>query len=757
MADMFEIGLSGVRSSQAGLLTTGHNIANINTKGYSRQNVEVESVGINRYGKHFVGSGSIITGIERAYDKFSFTDNITNTSKLGYTTEVFEQTNQLDSVLSNEDTGVTKPVLAVFEAINGVADHPNMLESREVFLESSVNMVNQYNRLYDNLESQYTTVNNDITETAKNISALADDIAELNGKIAAVSSSEIESHANDLMDKRDQKITELSKLVNVSVVDADYSTVNVYIGTGQSLVVGDKAVNIIATNAMDNPTDKELAISINGETIRLSPNHLGGKIAGLFDTRNNDIKVAFNKLGQNIIGLTHSINEQQKQGQTLEGKIGEDLFNDVNSKTSMQSRVLSHNDGLGSAQLSLRIDDLSELTPDDYELVVNDYKVGPPEIIEFNITNQTTGSTQTLGPVDLTKTKRIDIPHSGLSLGIDAILADDPLREGKTFTLQPTRLGAQEVSLQHHDASKIAAADAEIKVFSAEGNKGNASLRVSAINEKRDPLYMDANNPLQIVVRDNYEGVVSYDILDARGNPVTLPPGSSNHFQRSTPAIPAMPAVAASPAIPGVPAVPGTPAIPGGPGEPDIPAVPGTPAIPAVPAVEARAATPAIPASPAVGIAVGEPLTGLTLETDKFTGKATFSVAGIEVEMSGTVAAGDTFSLNYNETGDGDNRNIMHMSQLQTQKLMNNNKATFQDVYSGMISEIGSKTASADVAKQSAEILQNQSYERIQSNSGVNMDEEAANLLKYQQHYSAAARVISIASELFETILQAAR
>ena len=90
-------------------------------------------------------------------------------------------------------------------------------------------------------------------------------------------------------------------------------------------------------------------------------------------------------------------------------------------------------------------------------------------------------------------------------------------------------------------------------------------------------------------------------------------------------------------------------------------------------------------------------------------------------------------------------------------KIMNDGKSTFQDVYSEMISEIGAKTANADVAMQSSAILKNQSFERIQSVSGVNMDEEAANLLMYQQHYSAAARVITIASELFDTILQAAR
>lgn len=689
MADLMQIGLSGIYSSQAQLATTGHNIANVNTQGYSRQTVEVATNGADRYGDYFIGRGSIVSGIERAYDQFAFTENIINTSQYGYAKETFVQNSQIDMLLSDESTSATKPVLEVFNAINGVADHPNMLESRKVYLESATNMINQYNRLYENLEIQYTGINNDITNTAKTISTLSDNLANLNQQISAVTSSG-KNNANDLMDQRDQAITELSELVNVSVVPADNGMLNIYIGSGQALVMGGEALNVVAVNGDPDPSRKEIALSIDGKTQLMDGSKLGGKTEALFKTRNNDLERAFNQLGQNIIGLTHSINEQQKEGMTLNGEIGDNLFNDINSLETMRGRVLAHSDGLGNAQLSLRVDDLSQLTPDEYELVVNNYVAGPPEVIEFDITNQSTGAVQTLGPIDLSVTKRIDIPNSGLSLGIDTIIASDPPQVGKTFSLRPTRLAAQQASLLHKDPAKVAAADAEIKAVSGDANSGSATLRVSAINDPLDPLYMDEDNSLNIVITANAGGVITYDIVDENGNPVTLPAGSSNSF---------------------------------------------------------------VPPKVA-----GDLLTGLTVTPDLLTGKVTFSLAGIDVEMiSGSPAAGDSFTLNFNETGDGDNRNILAMADLQNQKIMNNNKATFQDVYSGMISEIGAKTSNADVSMQSAGIVLNQSFERIQSSSGVNMDEEASNLLMYQQHYSASARVISVASELFDTILQAAR
>ncbi|MFT6986851.1 MAG: flagellar hook-associated protein 1 FlgK [Psychromonas sp.] len=700
MADLLQIGLSGIYSSQASLATTGHNIANVNTAGYSRQTVQVSTAGSERYGSYFIGQGSMVSGIERAYDKFAFTENIMNTSQYGYSKEVYAQSSQLDMLFSNESTSVTQPVLSVFETLNGVADHPNMLESRTVFLESSANMINQYNRLYDNLEIQYTGLNNDITNTASIITTLAGNLANINQQISAVVGSGGQSNSNDLLDRRDQAITELSELVNVSVVPTDNGMVNIYMGSGQSLVMGNESVNVVAVNGDPDPSRKEMALNVNGNLVKMDGSRLGGKVAAMFDTRDNDLDRAFNQLGQNIIGLTHAINEQQKEGQTLDGQIGDNLFNDINADASMKRRVLAHNDGLGSAQLSLRVDDLSQLTPDDYELVVNDYDTTtPPGTIEFTVTNKTTGKAELLGPINLADTERIAIPNSGLSLGIDAITAADPLQAGKTFTLQPTRLAAQEASLLHKDPAKVAAADAEIKTVAADTNTGDAVLRTSAINNPLDKLYMDADNPLEIVITGNTPGGdITFDIVDKNGNPVTLPASSA----------------------------------------------------PPAPPDSANNYTPAKVS--------GDTLSGLTVTPNLLTGKVTFDLAGIEVEMyAGSPDVGDKFTLNFNETGVGDNRNIMEIAGLQSQKIMNNNKATFQDVYSGMLSEIGAKTGNADVSMQSTYILKNQSTERIQSTSGVNMDEEAANLLQYQQYYSAAARVITVAGELFDTILQASR
>lgn len=678
MADLLSIGVSGVNSSQAHLTTTGHNISNVNTEGYSRQEVDTASIEGQKHGTYFVGQGAMIASLDRAYDQFAFKDHIMNTSINSHSEETFTQDKQLDMLLSNESTAATSSVLNTFSSLNSVVDSPNSLETRAVFLESASNMVSQYNNLYTHLEVQYNSVNVDIENSAASISELAETIANLNLKISYLVDKKGIDNPNDLLDKRNEAITKLSEFVNVSVVDANSSMVNVYIGSGQGLVMGNYAQKIISVNGEPDPSRKELALSIRDKAIVIDGSKLGGKVAALMEVRKNDIELAFNQLGQNVIGLTHSLNEQQKQGETLSGQIGDTLFNDINSTKSMRSRVLANSDNKGTAQLSLQIDNLSELTADEYSLSVDAYDADAGTV-EFTVTNQRTGKKETVGIDDLATNKRVDIPGTGFSIAFDSISTIDPMVAGKEFTLRPTRLAAQQISMEETDPEKVAAADAEIKAIANEANTGDAKFRISEINDKLHPLYMDKENPITVQVTSTTNNIITYDVVDKNGVIITDPSTNST-------------------------------------------------------------------------------LGSLTSTIDPLSGKATFNIGGVVMALEkGIPAAGDKISIEFNETAEGDNRNMLAMADLQNAKIMKDNKATFQDIYSGMVSELGAKTENADIAMQSSEILLNQSFERIQEVSGVNMDEEAANLLLYQQHYSAAARVITVAGELFDTILNSAR
>ncbi|WP_108649696.1 flagellar hook-associated protein FlgK [Dongshaea marina] len=707
MSNLFQIGLSGLNVSQASLNTTAHNIANINTEGYSRQVTLAETRGAERQGNIFMGRGAQIGSISRQFSEFAYSEYIINTTSQSYFETRFTNAARIDSVVSDEDTSVSQDMLSMFSSINGFADHPNTIEARSVFIEDAKNMVNTFNRLYDQARLQFDSVNDDIERTVESINTFSDNIAKINLDILTALSGDTSREANDLADQRDEQIRQLSELVNVSVIKLSNGMVNVTMGTGQPLVLGAQATVLGTQPGNPDTQDIQVVIEASGAQIPVDGTVLGGSLQSLYDVRDQVLVPTFTSLGLNAMGITHSINEQQKQGQDLDGAIGEPLFYDYNSTTAQRGRVMSHNDSLGEAQLSLRIDDLSLMTIDEYELRVISYTPAAPgpEAIQFELTNLTTGATSNLpaaGAQDLTVNQRITIPNTGLSLGIESISAGDPPQVGKRFTIRPTRTAANDLSLIQDDPRKVAAADAEVKVAAVSTNTGNATLSVTSIDDRADGLYPVKNQPMTIAFTGVAAGpptVYQYEIRDSAGTVITVPAGESYTLIDNTGA--------------------------------------------------------------AVTKNAGDQLNNLGFSLDILSNRYSgMQFAGVTLEfdgISGGPAVGDQFTISYNETGDGDNRNALLMAQLQTDKILGQGKQTFQDNYSAMISWVGAITKNAEISLTSSETLLNQSRERLQAISGVNLDEEASNLIRYQQSYNASARVITVANELFDTILQSIR
>jgi flagellar hook-associated protein 1 FlgK len=130
-----------------------------------------------------------------------------------------------------------------------------------------------------------------------------------------------------------------------------------------------------------------------------------------------------------------------------------------------------------------------------------------------------------------------------------------------------------------------------------------------------------------------------------------------------------------------------------------------------------------------------------------------YTINGITFEVSGNPAANDTFTLARNTGGVSDGRNANLLGQLQTQGTVDGGATSYQAAYARLVSVIGNKTRETQVTRDAQQALVDQSTAAREAQSGVNLDEEAANLLKYQQAYQASAKMMSIASDLFNNIL----
>jgi flagellar hook-associated protein 1 FlgK len=685
--NLYGLGVQGLLVAKQSLDTVGHNIANVNTDGYSRQSTVQITSGGQQSGTGFSGIGTQIDDVIRSFDQFSFSDLQGNTSNLSYNQFFLNSVTRVDQVISDADTSITNVLAQYFSAVNTVADNPNSLESRNNLIEVSKNMTSTFTRLHDQLDLQYRSLNNEVDNIAQEMTALASNLAEVNAEIQQVWGNGTKHLPNDLLDQRDRLVLEISEYTDVSTISLDDGSINLFIGTGQPLVLGQHALKVEAIVGRTDNAKLELALSSNGTTQRLRGDAMGGKVQALYDFRDDVLDKTFNQLGQTAIGIGHSMNEQQKLGLDLNMQVGGDFFNDVNSQNSMAQRALTTNDGLGEATLGVQIEDISLLPPDNFELTVVNYSAAAPETVQFQLTNMSNGVQTLLPAQDLTVSRNIDVAEYGFSINVDSVNAADPLQAGKRFELRPTRLGAQAFQTQMTDSSLIAAAGNQILISEGTTNTGASESRITQITNSNDINYPSpedvTTNPvtaaqgLRIEVTEAPLGTFTYQVLDANsGVPIEEP--------------------------------------------------------------------------------VGTPLTGLAFTSPK----QTISHAGFDIEISIEDTAGldnYTFTLDYNETGVGSNENSLVMAEFQTGKTLNKGRSTFQDNYALMTSEVGTVTSSADVRVQSSQVLFEQASDRVTSVAGVNLDEEAADLLKYQTAYNAAAKIVSVADELMETLLAAVR
>ena len=158
------------------------------------------------------------------------------------------------------------------------------------------------------------------------------------------------------------------------------------------------------------------------------------------------------------------------------------------------------------------------------------------------------------------------------------------------------------------------------------------------------------------------------------------------------------------------------------------------------------------------------PAPGGTLAYDPATENAgkSFTIAlnadeSVTFTISGFPQDGDAFVITNNAGAAGDNRNGLLLGALQNAQTLINGSASYQDAYGQMVAEVGARTRQTEISSQALEVLKQQAFEARESVSGVNLDEEASNMLRFQQSYTAAAQMITVADNLFNSLIDAVR
>jgi len=719
-SNILSIGQSALAAAQAGISTTGNNIANAATPGYSRQVVVQSSALPQNAGYGFLGQGTQIDTVKRIYSDFQASQiratQSTNSSQSSYATQI----QQIDNMLADPSAGLSPALQGFFKGVQELAANPASAASRQAALSSGQSLSARFQGLNDQLSQMNQGVNSQIGSSVSVINTYAQKIAQLNDAITLAQGAANGQPANDLLDQRDQLMMDLSKEIKTTVVKQDDGKYNVFIGSGQPLVIGNQTFALTTALSPTDPGRTEVAYATNGSTVIMGESSLtGGKLGGLLDFRSQSLDPAQNALGRVAIVLASNFNAQHRLGQDLNGNLGGDFF------TLASPRVTASTTNTGTAALTATISNAGALTASDYRLNYDG--------TNYKLTQITNGVAT---PISSSTT----FPATGVN-GVTLNLAGT-MNAGDSFLIRPTVDGAKAINVAISDPSLIAAAapirsaatSPPIRSSAPATNTGSGTISTANVN----PPPVNAN--LQQPVTITFTSPTTFNVSGTgTGNPtgVTYTPGANISYNGWTVQIAGAPASGDSFAV--------SPYSSSG----SISAA--SVNAPPPPNVNLQQPVTITFTSPTTfnvsGTGTGNP-TGVT-----YTPGANISYNGWTVQIAGAPASGDSFAITPNTGGVGDNRNALLLGALQTSNTMAGGTASYQGAYSQLVSSVGNKTNELNVSSTATNNLLTGLVQAQQSESGVNLDEEATNLLRYQQAYQAAGKVMQIASQLFNTLL----
>ncbi|CAA0099878.1 flagellar hook-associated protein FlgK [Zhongshania aliphaticivorans] len=629
MGDMLGNALSGLISYQRALATTSHNIANADTEGYSRQRVDFATRIPQQSGSITVGSGVKVSSISRVYDSFTVDQLRYSQAAFSQADTYYQLTSQVDNTLADTELGLSASLSRFYNSLQDVADNPSSISARQLMLAEAQGLGDRFADMSSQMASLDRDVNTRITATVSDINDLSAQIADINLKISKTQ-GKFGTEANDLLDMRDQALLQLNELVGTTSVEQSDGSISVFVGNGEALVLGDRAISMRAVANEFDPSRIEVAIDLGGNPAVISDSLRGGSLGGTLNFRDGVLSDTNNELGRLTVAIADTLNSLNRSGMDLNGVQGGDIFS-VPDPDVYRSKNNSSN-----AQFNAEVTDVSALTGSNTLIRLDGSGWRFYDESSGAELTSVTGSGSAIDPFIV----------DGVSLSLTSAAA-----VGDQFLLRSTKGAADELNVVMTDPAGIAAA-AATRSSTDLNNIGSGQISETDVVDSNNPNLLD---PIDV----QFLSATTYQINGA---------GSYS-----------------------------------------------------------------------------------------FTSGADITINGNKVVISGSPVAGDQFSITANTNAIGDNRNLLKMAAAESSKVLNGGSASIQDTVNGLVGDIAVATRSAQINYQSQENLLNQTLSNHQSVSGVNLDEEAANLLKFQQAYQAAAQAASVANDLFQALMGAFR
>lgn len=625
MSNLLATGSSALIAFQRALSTVGHNVANINTPGYSRQRVEFEARDATYFGYGYQGNGVQIVDVRRMADSLATSRLLDSGGELARLQQLSTLSSRLDQLFSEKATGISAPWSSFFDSVNALSSNAAGSADRESVLAQANALVTRFRQIDQHLDGLDIEVNAGLTAATDEVNRLAKEIAQLNGQIGGSSSP-----SGDLLDRRDQLISELVAFTGGNAATQDGGLVNVFSAGGQPLVVGATASTLVTVPDPYRPERLQVALETNGQRVTLDKRALGGQIGGLVEFRTTVLDPAMAELGRIATSLAQTFNEGHRAGMDQYGQMGADFF------TLPAPRLSSNANNTGNASLTTSVGSVGGLNAQNV-------------LLRFDGAAWVATHPDTGASIPMTGTGTAADPL--VVNGIEVVLASGTPAANDRFLLQPTAGAAGNLGVAITDPGRIAAAT-PVKATTDLANTGSGKLSGLKVTDA-------ANAGLLAPADIEFIDATQYTINGT--GPFAYTPGQ------------------------------------------------------------------------------------------------TIAYNGWSVVLDGAPAAGDTFSVGPTGANSSDNGNAKLLSNLDDARVLNGGTLTLNGAIGGLTTQVGSAARQADYSAQAQQVIRDQAQAARDAVSGVNLDEEAADLMRLQQAYQAASQIIATADTLFQSLLAATR
>ena len=673
---LLNIGARALLANQVGLQTTGHNIANVNTPGYSRQQVTLETVqGGSSACSGYIGKGVDVQAILRSHsDLLTRQATAAAAVKAGDNARL-DRLAQLQDVFSGGPSGLGGAISDMMNAFSAVANAPTDMTARNVVLTRMDETAVRLRGASERLDEIGYSVNEQIKGSLLQVNALAQSIASVNAQ--SVEAKGNGQSPNDLLDKRDQLIRDLNVHIQTTQIPADDGSIGVFVSSSHPLVLGSTAATL-ALGAPDafpnNRAQQQIFFSLPGATQPIQLNQAmlgGGTIAGLLQFQNNDLAEGQNLLGRLALGISETLNTQNRLGLTLDGELGGNLFKPL----VLANAATGKGNALPLTQMGLTVIDPSKLQASSYNITFTGTNSGTVtrlsdgKLFVFDDTFPQPSGTDTLG--NIMRGEGLALTDGAAPPAVPGAFAGAANKD--QFLLSPMQGVAGQMQSQQYSPRQLAAAN---PINAAMGTTNAGSLQLGSLRATGQPTGLTAPTIPPLTVPPAASGVT---LTFTAGPPSTYAvTGSANATSNTT----------------------GNTYIPGQP----------------------------------------------------------INIDGWEITLQGSPKDLDTITVDnaanpkYGDWYTRDAGNAGAMMALRDKVMFDG--ATLSDGFAGAMAQIGTRTQSAMFAANlSTAIADNLEQDRT-AISGVNLDEEAARLIQYQQAYQASAKMLSIAQNIFDSLMQ---